>query len=74
MSDLTSWWQMPHGNATVSNIFINMKRVLFIGGTSSYDYVKIKSYNQFFFDNLDLHDQVSERVVCESHLSVRNIQ
>ena len=54
--------------------FINMKRVSFIGGTSSYDYVKIKSYNQFFFDNLDLHDQVSERVVCESHLSVRNIQ
>ena len=74
MSDLTSWWQMPRGKATVSNIFINMKRVLFIGGTSSYDYVKIKSYNQFFFDNLDLHDQVSERVVCESHLSVRNIQ
>ena len=52
--------------------FINMKRVSFIGGTSSYDYVKTKSYNQFFFDNLDLHDQVSERVGCESHLSVRN--
>ena len=73
MSDLTSWWQMPGGKAKVSNIFINVKQVLFLGETSPKDCVKtIKSrYISHITEVLDLYiyraSAVRKPVECSEH-------